>query len=393
MHLAIISPYPPAITGIGQYGYAISQALAKSEAFYKITILAGETDRQSKAETNAGMHSAIHLEYTWKTNQIDIAPRILNRLKSIKPDLVWFNLGLSSFGLSPLANLSGFFIPFFLRKRNLPTITTLHEMIDFVNVDRLAVPGGKLVVAGARLLTRLAVFSDVLCLTMNKYICGLKRNHPGHAFVHIPIGAPVQPIKLPRPRSPERILFVSTLAPFKGIETLIEAFSTIKKDFTNLHLTIAGAEHPRFRGYKEKLQEEYRTLPDLQLIIQPSDQMISECFQKAHVVVIPYTASTGSSSVLFHAIAMGRPVILSNLPDLEQTILENGLKASFFTAGQPASLAEKLNQALKEPEFFENQVNHNFPIIYNLRPERICSKYIEAFNQAFEVRHIPKKIT
>ena len=32
MHLAIVSPFPPNITGIGQYGYRVSGALARSGA-------------------------------------------------------------------------------------------------------------------------------------------------------------------------------------------------------------------------------------------------------------------------------------------------------------------------------------------------------------------------
>jgi len=41
MHLAVVSPFPPAITGIGQYGYHVTRALAMSRAFEQITVLAG----------------------------------------------------------------------------------------------------------------------------------------------------------------------------------------------------------------------------------------------------------------------------------------------------------------------------------------------------------------
>src|SRR3972149_5411351 len=41
MHLAIVSPYPPNITGIGQYGYYVSRLLAQSGVFHRITVLTG----------------------------------------------------------------------------------------------------------------------------------------------------------------------------------------------------------------------------------------------------------------------------------------------------------------------------------------------------------------
>ena len=41
MHLTIVSPFPPAITGIGQYGYHLTRALANSGSFSRLTVLAG----------------------------------------------------------------------------------------------------------------------------------------------------------------------------------------------------------------------------------------------------------------------------------------------------------------------------------------------------------------
>src|SRR5574338_1569478 len=98
MHLAIVSPFPPAITGIGQYGYHLTRARSASGAFERITVLAGS--HQNGAHPNHLGRTQV--EYCWGQGDLGARPKILSRLVHLRPDLVWFNLGASSFGRSPL---------------------------------------------------------------------------------------------------------------------------------------------------------------------------------------------------------------------------------------------------------------------------------------------------
>jgi hypothetical protein len=96
MHLTIVSPFPPAITGIGQYGYHVTRALANSGSFSRVTVLAG-------AAMSAGAEHPNHLglteiDYCWTPGQINARQIIVSSVKQLNPDLVWFNLGVSVFG-------------------------------------------------------------------------------------------------------------------------------------------------------------------------------------------------------------------------------------------------------------------------------------------------------
>src|SRR5687767_6584313 len=103
MHLVIVSPFPPTITGVGQYGYHITRALAGTGAFNRITVLAGESD--SLEHPN---HLGItEIEYCWKPGQLNVQQAILSRIKQLKPDLVWLNLRVSMFGKSSWLNAVG----------------------------------------------------------------------------------------------------------------------------------------------------------------------------------------------------------------------------------------------------------------------------------------------
>jgi len=161
MHLVIVSPFPPSITGIGQYGYHVTRSLANSGLFSQLTILAGSV-QNGEHPNHLGLTK---VDYCWTPGSLSARQRILSRLKQLNPDLIWFNLGASIFGKSPLSNVSGLFTPM-SAARMFPTVVTLHELIELADLRALNAPDGSLAPLGARLLTSLATQADVVCLTM-----------------------------------------------------------------------------------------------------------------------------------------------------------------------------------------------------------------------------------
>ena len=69
-------------------------------------------------------------------------PAILTEITGLKPDLVWYNLGASVFGRSPLANLMGFLSLGLIKSAGIPTIVTLHELVELADLKTLRAPGG-----------------------------------------------------------------------------------------------------------------------------------------------------------------------------------------------------------------------------------------------------------
>jgi hypothetical protein len=165
MHLAIVTPFPPAITGIGQYGYHVTRTLATSGAFQRVTVLAG-----SQVDGITPNHlGSTEIEYCWQPGSLNARPSILSRVRQLKPDLVWFNLGASVFGKSPLSNVSGSMTPMYTRHMGFPTVVTLHELVEFADLRALNAPGGPFAPLGARFLTNIATNADIICLTMLRY--------------------------------------------------------------------------------------------------------------------------------------------------------------------------------------------------------------------------------
>lgn len=386
MHLAIISPYPPTITGIGQYGYHVSRLLAYSGLFSKITVLCGETssvewDHPPHMETLTG----------WKPNRLDIGWRIPARLRIIKPDAVWFNLGVSVFGKSPLANLSGFLSPGGTCYLGLPSVVTLHELPELADLRALRAPGGIFSIYGARLLSKLATRADVICLTMKRYVEWLSTSQPGPRYMHIPIEAYYPAEILPEPETPE-LLFFSTLTPFKGLETLLNAFMILHQEFPALRLTIAGTENTRFPNYARQLRVKFDSQAGINWRGQVPESDIRALFQRASIIVLPYQASTGASSMLVQAASWGRAIVASDLAEIQAITSENGLDVTFFQRGQVPALVDALRTHLASPGHRRSQGENNYIAIRWRRPEMMCQAYLQAINLALEARCSPSRI-
>lgn len=378
MHLAIVSPFPPTITGIGQYGYHVTRAIVKTNAFSRITVLAGAMAGEANHPNHLGN---AEIDYCWQPGQLKARQAILSRLKRLNPDLVWFNLGASIFGRSPFLNLSGMFTPMLTRRRGFPTVVTLHELVAHTDLQALNAPGGILAPWGAHLLTKIATQADVVCLTMQHYMDWLSAR--GVDCMHIPIGAYHEPEFLEETETTE-LLFFTTLAPFKGLEILLTAFENLKEEFPKIKLTIAGVEHNRFPNYASDLKINFNGTHNIQWLGQVPEENVAGLFQRTQIVVLPYTASTGSSSVLYQAATWGRPIVASNLSENIKLARENDLRLQFFESGNVESLQNSLRILLASSEMRSAQARHNFNSIQRVRPTVTGQHYLEAFNRALK---------
>src|SRR5690606_10174885 len=107
-----------------------------------------------------------------------------------------------------------------------------------------------------------------------------------------------EPELLPETGSGE-LLFFTTLAPYKGLELLLEAFTRLRREFPHLRLRIAGTAHVRFPNYGQELRAQFNGTQGVQWLGQVAEDDVKELFRRSELVVLPYAASTGSSSVLY----------------------------------------------------------------------------------------------
>jgi glycosyltransferase involved in cell wall biosynthesis len=170
------------------------------------------------------------------------------------------------------------------------------------------------------------------------------------ARVHvIPHGAFEYLTRLPeeKPLPPELegargpvILFFGLLRPYKGLDTLLDAFRTLRwaelwvvgnprMDVAPLH-RLAAAASGRVR-FLTRFVEEAEVPP---------------IFRRADLVVLPYRDAE-HSGVLYAALAFGKPLVLSSVGGFPE-LAANGV-ARLVPPEDPAALAEALSELVADP--------------------------------------------
>jgi glycosyltransferase involved in cell wall biosynthesis len=298
---------------------------------------------------------------------------------------------MGMFGESPWLSASGLLAPMLVRQMGYPTVVTLHEMVELADLATLNAPGGLLAPLGARFITSLATQADVICLTMNKHLNWFAKARPHVDCVHIPHGAVSEPVMLAEPEKQELLLF-NMLAPFKGVELLLEIFPQLREAYPDLQLSIAGEEHPRFPAYLKHLRKQFAGVSGVCWLGKIPDDDVIELFRRASIVVLPYSASTGSSSVLYSAATWGRPVVASDLSEMRELAREQNFQIEFFESRNADRLRNAIQTLLDSPERRRKQIQHNFHSIQHVSMEVTCHRYLRAFNRALEKRQSLKRI-
>ncbi|MBI3762418.1 MAG: glycosyltransferase [Chloroflexi bacterium] len=398
MRLAIVSPFPPEISGVGQYGARVAQGLASSGAFESVTVLANrvrliaQNAKHAEIEnlppiSGSSADSAVRSESTvvrrvWARDWAGSSPAILGALADLAPDAIWFNLGLSVFGRSRWANVLGLATPMLARARGWPTVVTLHEIFEAVSLHDLGAANGRLTYLGGRAVTQMLLRADTVCFTLRRYVAEVERRYGAKNLAHVPVGAFDPPEFLPLPNPRREILIFATYAPYKGLPLLLDAFADLQARDRDLRLTIAGGDHPRFPGYLESIRRLRGRGANIHWLGPVPEADLRALFGQSSVVALPYMATTGASSVIHRAAAYGRPVVVSDLPDVRAMAAEEGLWLEYVPAGDRAALARSLADLLADRPRREAMARHNLAAMQKMTLADTCAAYVTLFQQA-----------
>ena len=115
MHLCVVSPFPPELTGVGQYGWNVVRGLAASGDFSAITILAQQSAEPDPPEARLPT-SLVRVRRVWARDDMVTALQLARQVRAERPDVAWFNLGYTVFGASRSVNFLGLLAPYVARR-------------------------------------------------------------------------------------------------------------------------------------------------------------------------------------------------------------------------------------------------------------------------------------
>lgn len=161
----------------------------------------------------------------------------------------------------------------------------------------------------------------------------------------------------------ETLLFFGNIAPYKGLEYLVAAFTEVAKRTGSHRLIIAGKVKKGQSAYWNKIQRQIATSEVRNQIIEKiehiPDEEVELYFKAADVLIVPYI-QIFQSGVPFLAYSFGLPVIATDVGSLREDIVEG--RTGFVCRPQDSS--DLANAILRyfESELFRDLENRRSDI-------------------------------
>ncbi|WP_452602888.1 glycosyltransferase [Pontimicrobium sp. MEBiC06410] len=386
MKLAIVTAYPPSKVTLNEYAFHLVKHFRQKEDITELILLTDETPQAKDLPFTKGS-CKITVKQCWKFNSYLNLYTVTKALNQTQPDAVLFNLQFMKFGDKKAAAALGLFLPLVCKLKRIPNIVLLHNILEEVDLKSAGFTENpilkKIYNYIGTTLTKIVLQTDVLAVTMQKYVTILEEKYNAKNIKLIPHGTFEVSEKEPDytlPDGPLQIMTFGKFGTYKKVESMIEAVEKVRK-YTGLDLeiVIAGTDNPNVPGYLAKVQEQYKHVSQLRFTGYVEEHEVSTLFNNSAVVVFPYTSTTGSSGVLHQAGSYGKAVVMPDLGDLALLVKDEGYRGEFFEPENVTSLAKAIEAIITKDSYRVALGKANYKAATAFPMEKITDLYLEAF--------------
>jgi glycosyltransferase involved in cell wall biosynthesis len=371
VRICAVTSFPPSASGVADYGQLVVAELARHPRVDALTVLA-----DGSGAVPDDPSGAIEVRRTWTRDRV-IAPTVLAEIGRSRPDVVWFNFGLTMFGTRPVALATGLMLPLAARILGHRVVVTVHELPALADLASLGFGRVRGCIGGWAAMRALLGADDVV-VTLDRYRRHLQRRHAARNVTHIPHGLWSRPDAVAEDDG-RTVLVFGTFGPHKDPRLVAEAVRRIRRSGRDVRLIVAGTDHPRYPGFMAA-RRAMLGRDDVWAGYVPG-AALAPLFARAALVAVAPTASTGSSGVIHRAIGHGRAVVVSDLPDFRALAEEEELALSWSSPGSVDGLASAIEGLLADREMRRRLVAHNMRATARLSPERTADAYVRVFRE------------
>jgi len=394
MKLAIVTAYPPSKVTLTEYGYHLVKHFRLQDDISEIVLI---TDRTSEEKDLSFERKGckVTVKECWDFNNYFNLFRIHKAIHETKPDAVLFNLQFLKFGDRKIPAALGLLAPFFCKLKGIPTISLVHNILEQVDLENAGITQNKVLQKVynfiGSMLTRFVLASDIVAVTISKYVSILEKKYKARNIALIPHGSfetPPEP-NYSLPIGPKQVMAFGKFGTYKRVEILIEAVEMIRKRTQeDIEVVIAGTDSPNTPGYLAEMAVKYEHVTNLRFTGYVAEEDVPVIFGESAVVVFPYTSTTGSSGVLHQAGSYGRAVALPDLGDLGILVREEGYTGEFFEPNNVGSLADAIEKILVNDSHRVALGKKNYNAACSLPMSVITQMYTDYF-KAIKYKNLP----
>ncbi len=372
--IAIVTNYPPRQGRLAEYALNLVEELQKCSCVSHIDIIA---EKDSDRDEVRKINDKVTLHKVWKSDSPLSLLLIPMKIAPLKPDIVHFNIHMAVFGQSRVPNFVGLSLPFVCKAIGFKTVTTMHNLVDKIDIEKTGFKNSFINRLSAFFVTRLIASSSAVTLTMKSHTDFFEKRYHCKKAVTIAHGTWKNTVRVDQVGARDAVLYIGHSGPYKDIDLLLATFDILEKKHRSLKLILAGASHPNYPNYLEKYQK--RINKNIFFLGYVPEDQLEALFEKANAVILPYRTCTGTSGVAHLASSFGTPIVATDLPEFRE-LAEEGC-GLLISQHQPQALAQKIEEILDKPELaFElRQRNINFAgsRSWDVVASQFCSLYEE----------------
>jgi glycosyltransferase involved in cell wall biosynthesis len=393
IRICLIAAFPPSIRPLNEYSFHLAREIQRHKDV-ELVILADELEDYTFATDAEGNPAdaeqssqlpGVTVIRCWKFGSLATPVRLLNKIRQLKPDVVWFNLVFSTFGSpdSPLAAFAGLSVPALTRAAGFYTHITLHNITEHVDLAGAGVRHERLYRKGTDVATRILLKAHSVSVLLSDYRRTLRTKYSAENIIvgtHGTFTTISMPPDLTKRGNPDlRILAFGNWGTYKRLERLMEAFSTILERIPNARLIVAGGNHPAAAGYWESVREMQPPDLPIEFLGYIPQKDVPKLFCTSSLLVMPYDSSTGSSGPAHQACEYGVPIVCADIPDFRCMAADDDMAIMFYKAGDAADLAEKLLSVLESSELQRQMSEHNYQAGVQMTMATVVRNYLRWF--------------
>jgi glycosyltransferase involved in cell wall biosynthesis len=375
--ICLVTAFPPGRGDLNEYGYHVARELAALPDV-SLTVLADKNPAATRAET-----SGFDVRRCWRFDSLLNPIRLLGRAMQLQPNMVWFNMGFSTFAKKPVPAFVNLGTPLLLKLWGFRTHITLHTFMDNVNLQDAGIRFPALYSFAGNVATRLLLAGAEVTVLLPSYKRLLVEKYGAnpdrvHVRPHGVISANATAPDFTRRETPTVLAF-GNWGTYKRLEMLIESMREVVNAVPGTRLVVGGGDHPAARGYIAALKQRHTGTPWLTFLGYVPEGQVASVFGAANVVVMPYTSGAGASGVAHQACEFGVPIVAADLNDFREMSAHQEMAIDFFPVGDARALTEKLIVILRSPERQRQMALQNYNAALRMSMTHVVEDYVRSF--------------
>jgi glycosyltransferase involved in cell wall biosynthesis len=191
--------------------------------------------------------------------------------------------------------------------------------------------------------------------------------------------------------SDRTVLFFGKIAPYKGLEYLVDAMRILAVKENRIRLVVAGPVKPGYSEYWNGIERQIQSAGLGDLVVRRiefiPDEHIEGYFKAADVAVLPYTYIF-QSGVLFLAYGFGVPVIATDVGSLREDVVDG--RTGFVCAPRDATALAKTLEQYFRSDLYQNLDDRRHQIRSVVSEEHSWARVAEIVSRSYlEIAGVP----